>query len=92
MIEGLAVLELGGLIALGLLLFNFLGMVEIDLRLRRIEKKLKVLVPDHPPPKPLAGYAEPLVAAVAVAVVTLVIAAAIAIVSDELGGLRVSGP
>jgi hypothetical protein len=80
MIEGLAVLELGGVIALGLLLFNFLGMVGIDLRLRRIEKRLKVLVPD-PPPKPLAGYAEPLVAVVAVAVVTLVIAAAIAIVS-----------
>ena len=42
------VVLLGGLVILAQLFFILLSLIGMDIRLRRIEKKLKVLVPDPP--------------------------------------------
>jgi hypothetical protein len=45
------------MVEIALLVIIFASLVGMDARLRRIEKKLKVLVPD-PPPKPLVVVPE----------------------------------
>jgi len=39
---------LGGLVIVAQLFFVLLSLIGMDIRLRRIEKRLKVLVPDPP--------------------------------------------
>jgi hypothetical protein len=42
------VVLLGGLVILAQLFFILLSLIGMDIRFRRIEKKMKVLVPDPP--------------------------------------------